>query len=378
MFLLHLISMKKICCIFNYPPHYRKNIYQLMDRELSCDFYFGENVPGTLRKMDCSILKGFKSFFKNEIYKNKIIWQCNTLKLLFDKHYDTYILSVDTACVSEWIFLYFAKIIGKRTFLWTHGWYGNENIFTRIRKKTFYYPCTGLLLYSNYAKQLLIKQGLPKNKLYVIANSLDYDKQKEIQKSLQKETIYQERFGNNNPVILFIGRLEPKKKLSNILAAIKLLKEKSILINCIFIGEGSDKENLKNITQQLELTNSVWFYGACYDEIKIASLIYNSDICLSPGNVGLTSIHALTFGTPVITHNNFCNQMPEFEAIEEGSTGLFFKEGDINDMVQTIEQWLKQYPHKTPELIKNCYRIIDEKYNPHYQMEIIKQAIKIL
>lgn len=348
-----------------------------MDTQLNCDFYFGENVPGTLKKMECSLLRGFQSFFKNMIYKGKIIWQTNTLKLLFDKRYDTYILSVDTACISEWIFLYLAKIIGKRTFLWTHGWYGNENLFSRIRKKAFYYPCNGLLLYSDYAKQLLIRQGIQKHKLFVIANSLDYDEQKEIRKKLHKETIYQERFGNNNPVILFIGRLEPKKKLSNILTAIHLLKEKSLDVNCIFIGEGSDKNNLSNTAQQLGLTKSVWFYGACYDETKNATLIYNADICLSPGNVGLTSIHALTFGTPVITHNNFCNQMPEFEAIEEGITGTFFEEGNIQDMAKTIKQWFEKYPQKSEELIRNCHRIIDEKYNPHYQLEIIKQAIKI-
>ena len=74
--------MKKICCIFNYPPHYRMNIYSLMDKKLDCDFYFGKNVPGNLKEMDCSILKGFKYRFKNHILKNKIIWSSNTLKLL--------------------------------------------------------------------------------------------------------------------------------------------------------------------------------------------------------------------------------------------------------------------------------------------------------
>ena len=56
-----------------------------MDKKLDCDFYFGKNVPGNLKEMDCSILKGFKYRFKNHILKNKIIWSSNTLKLLFKK-----------------------------------------------------------------------------------------------------------------------------------------------------------------------------------------------------------------------------------------------------------------------------------------------------
>ena len=34
--------MKKICCFFNYPPHYRYAIYNAMDRTLNCDFFFGD------------------------------------------------------------------------------------------------------------------------------------------------------------------------------------------------------------------------------------------------------------------------------------------------------------------------------------------------
>ena len=369
--------MKRICCIFNYPPHYRKNIYQLMDKKLKCDFYFGKNVPGTLKEMDCSTLNGFKYRFKNYILKNKIIWQNNTIKLAFKKEYQYFILSVDTACVSEWIFIYIAKLLGKKVYLWTHGWYGNENFLTQIRKKAFYYPCSGLLLYSEYAKQHLIKHGLNPQKLYVIANSLDYDFQKKIRNKLIKEDIYEKYFNNQNSVIIFIGRLEPKKKLSNILQVLDKLRTENIIINCILVGDGNDKENLIKKTYQLNLTNQIWFYGACYDEAKIASLIYNADICLSPGNVGLTSIHSLSYGTPVITHNNFCNQMPEFEAIINGKNGAFFKENDLNDMKNVVKQWLEKYPHKTEELINKCYESIDQKYNPYYQLNVIKKALKL-
>lgn len=68
---------------------------------------------------------------------------------------------------------------------------------------------------------------------------------------------------------------------------------------------------------------NVWFYGSCYDEQTNAELIYNADMCVAPGNVGLTAIHAMTFGCPVITHSDFKWQMPEFEAIHPGKTGDF-------------------------------------------------------
>lgn len=370
-------NRKKICCIFNYPPHYRKAIYELMDRELNCDFYFGENVPGNLKSMDCKILSGFKYKYKNYIIKRKIIWQSGILRLLLKKEYNTYILSVDMASLSEWIFLYLAHLLGKKTYLWTHGWYGKENILSKLKKKAFYYPCTGLLLYSEYAKNLMVKEGIKKEKLYVIANSLDYDQQLQIRNNLTKNKIYNIHFQNRYPTIIFIGRLEVPKKLSNILSAISILEEQNIFINCVFIGEGNDMNHLKKLSEQLNIKDRVWFYGACYDDNKIAQLIYNADICISPGNVGLTAIHSLSFGTPVITHNNFPNQMPEFEAIIENKNGAFFQENNLHSLVMTIKNWLKQHPQKDKEIISECYNSIDTKYNPYYQINIIKRALKL-
>jgi len=34
--------MKKLCCIFNYNPHYRFPIYREMDLKLNCDFFGGK------------------------------------------------------------------------------------------------------------------------------------------------------------------------------------------------------------------------------------------------------------------------------------------------------------------------------------------------
>ena len=40
------------------------------------------------------------------------------------------------------------------------------------------------------------------------------------------------------------------------------------------------------------------------DKLKIISkYLYYADICVSPGNVGLTAIHSLTYGTPVNSQN---------------------------------------------------------------------------
>ena len=97
-------------------------------------------------------------------------------------------------------------------------------------------------------------------------------------------------------------------------------------------------------------------------------------MCVSPGNVGLTAIHAMMFGTPVITHNDFPYQGPEFEAIKSGVTGDFFSKGDVDSMKMVIIKWFKE--HENREAVRmSCYSEIDENWNPHIQVRIISNVI---
>ena len=130
------------------------------------------------------------------------------------------------------------------------------------------------------------------------------------------------------------------------------------------------------MTYTPDLNDQVWFYGASYDEKTNAELIYNADLCVSPGNVGLTAMHALIFGCPVITHNYFEWQMPEYEAIHAGNTGDFFKMDDIADLIATISKWFAVKSDKREEVRKACFKEIDTNWNPYYQMDIIKKNIK--
>ena len=49
---------------------------------------------------------------------------------------------------------------------------------------------------------------------------------------------------------------------------------------------------------------------------------------VSPGNTGLNAVHALSYGTPVATHNNFNKQMPEAAVVEDQITGFLFNENE--------------------------------------------------
>ena len=204
--------MTKICCIFNYAPHYRSAVYRMMEDVLSCHFYFGNNVRSNIRKIDYPIFNHEVKELKSIWFFNRVYWIAGSARLLF-KPYNTYLLTGEIHCLTNWVILAFGRIFGKKVFLWSHGWYGKEAWTHSFVKKIFFSMAEGTFLYGEHARQLMIQNGINEKRLHVIYNSLDYEKTQLVRKQLIRNAVYREKFSNNNPVLIFIGRLAPIKKL---------------------------------------------------------------------------------------------------------------------------------------------------------------------
>lgn len=366
----------KLCLIYNFAQHYRTSIFKLIDQEFDCDFVFGDSMAD-VKKMDYSLLKGKVTEVHTKQLGN---WSYRVgVQKLLNENYDKYILLGETHVLSTWIFCFRARLFypKKKVYFWSHGWYGKESRLERILKKIlFKLPNGGTFLYGNYARTLMIKEGFNPDKLFVIHNSLAYDEQVATRRQLTVKPIYQEHFKNNYPNLIFVGRLTPVKKLDMILRAMAILAEKGYHYNLTLIGGGEKREDLVALSKQLGLEKNVWFYGPCYDEKVLGEMIFNADLCVSPGNVGLTAMHTMVFGTPVISHDDFPHQMPEFESIRKGETGTFFKHDDVNSLAENIFNWFDKKRDKREEVRAACMKEIDENWTPQFQIEVLKKHLQ--
>ena len=364
----------KLLVICNNAPLYRKAIFTLIDKTFECDWVFGEGLDD-IKQFDIKLLRGNVTIVKNKsLLFGKAYWQTNVVKQLF-KNYTHYIILGEERCVSTWIFCLLSRFISKKkVFYWTHGPYGRESRLKRMVQYVFYRLVDGAFVYNNYSRDILINRGLNKNTFVTIHNSLDYDKQIMLRNSNLSSSIYKKHFGNNNPVLLFIGRLTKVKKLDLLVEAVSRLKENGRTFNLVFVGDGIEKESLCKVVNERGLEKQVWFYGACYDEKSNAILIHNADLCVAPGNVGLTAIHTMVFGTPVISHNNLSWQMPEFEAIHPGETGDFFEMDSVESLTDTIQKWFSSGKNRDT-IRQTCYSEIDSMWNPYFQINVLKQAL---
>ena len=171
---------------------------------------------------------------------------------LLKGNYEKYILVGDTRCLSLYVFLVLKKLLfrRKKVLLWTHGYYGKESwVQKNIFKRPLLKMADGLLLYGNYARELMLKDGFNPKTTLIIHNSLAYSEQLRIRSTIKSSVIYKEHFGNDNPVLIFLGRLTPVKQLDMIVTAVAHLNDKGEQYNLVFVGDGSERERLEELVK---------------------------------------------------------------------------------------------------------------------------------
>lgn len=379
---------KKVAIVHKYLPIYRYGVFNKIScfsdpvYEIFADSTGREGIttiPEAFaeKKPDQGGVKWFRT--KSYYYKNSLqAWQSGILQKIFFGKYSLFILEGVSSQPSSWIFALACRLIGKKVIFWSHGFKGTDKGLKKLIRTVFFkHLPDGLILYGNFSKNIMVQAGFDGERIFVIGNSLNYTFQKSIRDSLLKEPsklakLKEELFSNDYQTIIFIGRLVPNKKVHEVVEMIARLDNAGFKLNCILIGDGPERTKLQSRIDELSLTNRCYFAGEIIDESEIAPLFLISDLMVSPGNVGLNCIHALAYGVPVITHNNFSLQNPEVEAITDQINGRLYQFGDLNDMTEKVKSWLFS---EHPDRMKYCIKPVETDYNPESHAEKINRAV---
>jgi len=374
-FPLYRFGFYKALSSMNHPYHFTLFGKQGIDKVKGVEI-----IPLELFKVSTS---EDKLLWKNSeticYHRGKILWQKGILKPILKKEFEVLIMSSQMTLLFYWLVIFCCKVRSIKLVFWSHGLQGHETGLTLLLKKWYLGLADVNLVYANYNKKFMLQNGINRNPIHVVYNSLDIAEQEKYYSKIIKESraeIKNKYIKNNYPTVLFVSRLEKEKRVDILLKALHLLKSKEADINLFIVGGGPQLETLKSMTTEFGLNDLVYFVGRVYDESELVNYFYISDLFVSPGEVGLNCIHALSYGLPVITHNDFRYQNPEVEAIIENEIGLFFRKDDSQDLADKILYWLIN--HSKEECSEKARARIKQFYIPEVQAQRVVEGISML
>ncbi len=376
-------TLSRTSLIYPYFAHYRRPVLQALARRanryvaLSGTTSDVDSLPILANLDDWRFGMEWRSV-KNIWLGRIALWQTGVMRAALSREFSTLIFFGDMRYLSTWFAAILGRLSGKRVLMWGHGFVRSQLTLQELIRTIFYSLASGHLLYGHRARDIMIGRGFDSQSLYVIYNSLDTSAQTEHRKTLTSDRLKQvraEHFPDPNlPLVVTIGRLVERKQISLLLYAAAELAMTEMPINILVVGDGPDRTRLEAIAGELKLRERIRFLGAIYEEADIAPLLASADLCVVPGTIGLTCMHAFSYGTPVITHSDFDRQNPEVEAIIEGRTGAFFRAGSANDLARVIRRWLQTGPQRSV-VRRDCIAMIERFYNPEKQAELIDLAV---
>lgn len=149
----------------------------------------------------------------------------------------------------------------------------------------------------------------------------------------------------NEPVILSVGRLEPKKGFGTLVEACRLLRDRGVTFRCVVAGEGPERRNIDAAIGRCGLGGTVRLVGAQTQE-QVAALLRAARVFALPCTVAADGdrdslpnaiLEALAAGVPVVTTP--VAGIPE--AIDDGRTGFLVPPDDAAALAASLEELLK-------------------------------------
>jgi glycosyltransferase involved in cell wall biosynthesis len=226
------------------------------------------------------------------------------------------------------------------------------------RRQTWENDVTSYIVLTDFARKKFLNGGLPENKLFVKPNFVDPDPLP--------------RSGDGDYAI-FAGRLSPERRVSTLLDAWTLLRNR---VPLKIVGGGEERAHLQQKADWKEL-DMVEFTGLLPHDQTVGAikgarfLIFASEWYET---FGLTMIEAFASGVPVI-----CSRLGAMqEIVEDGRTGLHFDPGNYRDLAEKVD-WAWNHPEQMREMGKSARLEYENKYTAEKNyprlMEIYEDAI---
>ena len=327
--------------------HYRASLFEMLqdDTDFSFKLVCGRKSPLNVKSIENDNNTEYLVNYWIDIWRIRIIWQKEIVRITNRLKPDVVVLlGVNPLIVSSLISFFVHKFLFRKTIIWWgHGTLGHQGAIGRIVRKFFYYYADGIMTYDKRGKEKLVEIGIQEKKITVLGNCINDQEYGFNKFDIEKNRL--QKVFKDQVKLLFIGRLTKSKQVELAIKAVNVLSKKYNLTFTI-IGDGDQFNILKDMTKNMDLENIIEFKGELYAD-GVDEYLLNADLFIHPGSIGLSIIHAFSFGLPVITHNNIESQKPEYSLLIPGKNGEVYKQNNLEELIEKIEKAVPKIKSKS-------------------------------
>lgn len=171
---------------------------------------------------------------------------------------------------------------------------------------------------------------------------------------------------NTKPLVLAVGRLVEKKGFDDLVRAAAILKKQGMEFECQIIGTGDQQQKLRNLIQELDVSDVVTMPGPMPRE-DLIDLYPTASVFAAPciiGNDGnrdglpTVLIEAMAMGVPVVSTP--VTGIPEI--VRDEQTGLIVPESSPDELAEAIKRLINDR-ESAEEMATAGRKLIESEFN---------------
>ena len=223
--------------------------------------------------------------------------------------------------------------------------------FRERRRINFLRQFDALIAYSQRGADEYADLGFPLDNIFVAHNSVSPAPTWEMPKR-------PENFRDDQPCVLFVGRLQFRKNVDLLLGACAEIQN----VRLVIVGDGPEREAFEELAA--EIYPSAEFVGAKHGE-ELKAYFAEADLFVLPGTGGLAVQEAMSYGLPVIVAEGDGTQ----DDLVRKENGWQVPPDDLDALVATMKDALSDSA-RLRKMGEESFRIVKEEINIGKMVEV--------
>jgi glycosyltransferase involved in cell wall biosynthesis len=248
--------------------------------------------------------------FFNDIFMYNVLSASKFINQLIKKDNEQF----DVVCVHDWLSSIAGIMVKNETKIpvvfhvhsteWGRSGAQGSEVVTHLELMTAQMT-DRIITVSQAMRDDLVKHGWPEPKISVAWNGVDPERYNPAKCSQTEAQRVRERYdiGNDEPMLLFLGRLTWVKSVRNLIQAMPLILNEYPKAKLVILGKGEEQKDIVETANRLGIGDKVMYRFEFVPEDERILHYAASDVCIFPSiyePFGIVSLEAMSMAKPVV------------------------------------------------------------------------------